>query len=339
MIRKILYIAFKYDHGKKDNGLAINYKAWFESFERLGYQIEGVFFEDYDRQTLQNEILKKANEKRPDIVFFILQKNQVELSTIISLQQMNFFTVAFFGDDQWRFDDWTSLYATYFNVCITTDKFSIEKYREIGQKNIIYSQWASLCPKIKGNIPYKYDVSFIGGANPYRKWFIAFLEKKGISVHCFGSGWKNGRASYEEMEKIFSSSKINLNISNSVSYDFRFMVSSLKNFASTIKAHIKNNSKNSSQTKARNFEIPVQGGFQITDYVPTLDEYFDIGKEVVCYNTVDDSVKIIKYYLKHEDSRETIKYAGIQKARSRHTFKNRIREFMSEIEQIYDRQE
>jgi hypothetical protein len=42
-IKKILYIAFKYEYGKQENGTALNYKAWFENFEKLGYEIEGIF--------------------------------------------------------------------------------------------------------------------------------------------------------------------------------------------------------------------------------------------------------------------------------------------------------
>ncbi len=44
MIKRILYVAFKYEYGRKENGFALNYKAWFHGFEQLGYSIEGVFF-------------------------------------------------------------------------------------------------------------------------------------------------------------------------------------------------------------------------------------------------------------------------------------------------------
>jgi spore maturation protein CgeB len=336
-IKKILYIAFKYEYGKQENGTALNYKAWFENFEKLGYEIEGIFFEDFSHEDLQKNILQKTKEIKPDLVFFILQKEQVEIATLEELQKEQFFTVCFFGDDQWRFDNWSSNYAPFFSACITTDKFSIDKYKEIGQNNIIYSQWASLESNIdfEGK-KYKYDVSFVGGANAYRKWFVKELEKRGIKVDCFGNGWENGRVTYEQMEEIFSTSKINLNISNSVSYDMRYLLSSPRSFASTLKAVLRGGGKNSSQTKARNFEIPVQGGFQLTDYVPTLEEYYTIGKEIVCYSSVDEAEKLIKYYLKHENEREAIKLEGIKKARNEHTFKNRIIEFMKEIKKIHD---
>lgn len=338
MIKKILYIAFQYEYGKKENGTALNYKAWYENFVKLGYEVETLFYEDYSKEDLQIKIVEKSNEIKPDLVFFILQKEQIEIKTLEVLKEQGFFTVNFFGDDHWRFDNWSSIYAPYFSACITTDKFSIDKYISIGQKNIIRSQWASLDSKVSyEKVEYKYDVSFVGGISSYRKWFVKELFKRGIKVHCFGNGWDNGRVTYEQMENIFLTSKINLNISNSTNYDIRYLMSNLRAFLSTVKAVLKDG-KNSSQIKARNFEIPVQGGFQLTDYVPTIEDYFDIGKELICYNNIDEAENLIHYYLKHTDEREKIKIACIEKARNEHTFKHRIINFMKELEIIKGKQ-
>ena len=57
MIKKILYVAYKYDYGQKENGLAINYKGWFEGFRDLGYDVNGVFFDNYSQKELQIAIL------------------------------------------------------------------------------------------------------------------------------------------------------------------------------------------------------------------------------------------------------------------------------------------
>ena len=334
MIRKILYIAFQHEYAKKENGTALNYKAWYENFAKLGYSVETLFYEDYSREDLQQKIIEKSTVIKPDMIFFILQQEQVDVVTLQALKGKGFFTVNFFGDDQWRFDNWSSRFAPHFSACITTDKFSVDKYMEIGQNNIIRSQWASLESHVAvANVKYKYDVTFIGGMNRTRKWFIQELIKRGINIQCFGGGWNNGRVTYEEMEEIFLTSKINLNLSNSINYDMRYMLSSLKAFLSTIRAML-SGGKNSSQIKARNFEIPVQGGFQLTDYVPTLEDYFEIGKDISCYGDIDEAELLIKYYLLHEDEREAIKLAGVKRARQEHTFKNRIVDFMLEVEKI-----
>ncbi|MCE7556867.1 glycosyltransferase [Aliivibrio fischeri] len=334
-INKIFYVAFKYEYGKKENGLALNYKAFFENFVKLGYDVVPLFYEDYSHEQLQTELLKLANEYNPDMIFFILQKDQIDIKTLNKLKDNGHFTVNFFGDDQWRFDNWSSKYALSLSSCITTDKFSIEKYKKLGQENIVRSQWASLENEITNESEnYKYDVSFIGGYNDYRNWFVQTLKKNGINVHCFGNGWDNGRISYSEMEMIFSSSKINLNISNSLSYDIRYLTSNVKTALIFLRSIIKKQGKNSSQIKARNFEIPVQGGFQLTDFVPSLDDYYEIGHDIACYADVDESARLIKYYLNNDKEREEIKIAGIKKSREQHLFLNRIQSFMIELEKI-----
>ena len=112
---------------------------------------------------MQKEIIKKTNEIKPDLVFFILQKDQIDVATLKKLKNSGFYTVNFFGDDQWRFDDFSRKYANYLSACITTDKFSVNKYKKIGQNNIIRSQWASLASDVSYNdVKYKYDVSFVG---------------------------------------------------------------------------------------------------------------------------------------------------------------------------------
>jgi len=328
MIKTILYIGSQYEYSKRENGEALNKKAFYNSFVELGYEVTPIWY-DSNYTDLQKEILKKADSIKPDIVFCILQESQIEVETLKSLKE-NFFTVNWFGDDQWRFENFTSKYANYFNICITTDKFSVDRYRGIGQENIIRSQWASLSSTIEyKEIEYKYDVTFIGGASRFRKWFVKELKKRGITVHCFGFNWENGRVSYEEMEEIFLRSKINLNISNSTQYDIRYLLSNPRNILNTLRG-----AKNKSQTKARIFEIPVQGGFELTEYVPSLEDYFKIGQEISCYRDIDEAELLIKYYLLHEDERESIKLAGVKRARLEHTFKNRIVDFMLEVEKI-----
>ncbi len=329
MIKKVLYIGSKYEYSIKENGESLNKKAFYNNFVNLGYTVMPVWY-DEQYENLQYEIVDKANTFQPDMVFFILQRDQIKKETLQTLKNNGFFLVNWFGDDQWRFDDFSSQYANYFSACITTDKFSVEKYKAIGQQNIIRSQWASLASNINHkNINYKYDISFIGGANSFRRWFIKELAKRNIYVHCFGFGWDNGRVSYEEMEEIFARSEISLNISNSVQFDMRYLLANPRNIVATIRAK-----KNRSQTKARIFEIPAQGGFELTEYVPSLEDYFDIGKEIACYKDIDEAELLIKYYLSHEEEREEIKQAGVKKAREKHTFKHRIMEFMKDLERI-----
>lgn len=334
MMKKILFVALKYSYGVKEQGEALNKKALYDNFVAMDYEVECVWLDEYEQDTLQQVLLDRAKTFDPDMIFFKIFKHEVMLETLDKLGK-RYFTVNWFGDDQWRFEGFTAKYANHFDVCITTDKFAIDKYTRIGQGNVIRSQHASFENHATfSDIEYAYEVSFIGGVSAYRRWFVKALEKEGIAVACFGDGWENGRVSYEKMDEIFLTSKINLNISNSVSHDIRYLLANPRNLLSTIKASVVGG-KNVSQTKARIFEIPVRGGFEITEYVPSLEDYFDIGKELICYNGVDEAALQIKYYLQHAKEREAIKEASVLKARTEHTYRHRVATFMERLDGYY----
>ena len=77
MMKKILYVAFKHEYGKPESGLTLNYKAWYENFIDLGYQVESVFYDELSKEDLQKKIISQALSFQPDLIFFVLQKDQI----------------------------------------------------------------------------------------------------------------------------------------------------------------------------------------------------------------------------------------------------------------------
>jgi len=326
---KILYVDLQYDYGIKDRGRnIIGLDGFKKSFEELGHDVVMFYYDQYlnNINPMQSKLKEFADEVKPDLIFFSLFGDQFEIETLNYLKS-KYKTINWFGDDQWRFDDFTSKYAPYFTYCVTTDKYSISKYKKLGQNNIIYSQWAAInthsIPEFNG---YKYDISFVGGFHPYRKWFIETLQKRGLKIEVFGNGWENGPLSDNEMNQLFTSSKINLNIGNSNSFDLRYLLRHWKAFPLMLKSK-----KNARQIKARNFEIPYFNGFQLTDYAPSIENYFDLGKEVICYSDVDEAELLINYYLKNEEEREKIKKLSHKKAIENHGYLNRLRDVLESV--------
>lgn len=327
---KILFVDILYDYGDKKRGLnQIGQMGFKDSFLKLGHQVEEFYYDDLqdNLKTLNQKLLDKAEEVSPDLVFFMLFRDQFFPETLDILKS-KYTTINWFGDDTWRFDSFTSKYAPHFSWSITTDKFSIPKYTRLGVKNVISSQWASIPPVHSEflQIPYERDISFIGQKHPFRSWFVNQLKKNGWKVDCFGYGWDNGLLSLEDMQKVFCSSKINLNLSNSTEWDLRYLASHPKALAYALKSP-----KNMSQIKARNFEINVMGGLQMTDYVPTLEDYLSIGKEVICFRNVDEAIQLADYYLKQDDVREDLRRNSWEKAKDQHTYYHRLEQILKEI--------
>ena len=344
---KVVPIFLKYDYGKKEWGPSTEQLIIVPALKKVAQEVIPFWLEENgfpdDIKGLQDKILSFVDKNKPDAVFFMLMNDEVSLETIEKLSK-NYITINWFCDDQWRFESFSNHVGPKLTHPITVDKYSVDKFKDIGCKNVIKSQWPSF-EYIEGlelkNVEYKYDISFIGQKNLTREWYIKELKKSGFNVECFGNGWDNGKVSFEDMKDIFLKSKINLNLSNSVLFDIRFYFSVFKDFkfTSPIKSFKKIKSafgmlikgqKRFEQIKARIFEVPAHGGFLLTCYNLETEDYFDIGKEIAVFASIDDLKLQLKYYLTHDDLRERIKISGYKKAAG-HTWENRLKAVFDEI--------
>lgn len=323
--KTILTVLLQWDYNQKSRGASAE-KLWFyDTFVDLATRVEVFWYDEYltDLPLLQERLLAKAREVNPDLIFFIPFQEQFSFTTLDQLKN-SYTTLAWFGDDTWRFDSFSSRYAPHFTYVATTDPFCMEKHKRLGAQPIL-TEWAAAKPlsekigPLDAGETYLYDVSFVGGYNVYRAWFIKMLARTGIKVECFGVGWPNDRVSFEQMEQIFRTSRINLNISNSVNHDIRFICSSLHNLRNYLRS-----TKRAEQVKARNFEIPLAGGFQLSNYVLGLQRHLVIGDEIAIYVTPEDCVQLIGYYLENEEARMKVLLKGYDRARQEHTYDYRL---------------
>lgn len=81
----------------------------------------------------------------------------------------------------------------------------------------------------------------------------------------------------------------------------------------------------------RVWDILAAGGFCLTNYQPELLMYFENGKDLVIFESVDDLVQKIGYYLEHEDERKAIAENGYRKVKKLHQYQNRFDEMRKYI--------
>ena len=261
---------------------------------------------DMGRRRMNREVLALAESENPDFIFFITYRDEISRKTLARLRERGHKVVGWFSDDHWRFDDYSRHLARNLFCSITTDSKAVDKYKNYGF-NVIKSQWASN-PEYYHPVESssQYEVTFVGQSHGIRGEVIDFLKQNEIPVEPFGKGW-GSFLPFEEIITIFSNSKINLNISASSRDPQR------------------------KQIKGRVFEVPMCGGFLLTDYVDELENYFDIGREIVCYKDREDLVQKIKYYLEHENERRQIAENGYRACLEQHPWINRFRDILKEL--------
>ena len=79
----------------------------------------------------------------------------------------------------------------------------------------------------------------------------------------------------------------------------------------------------------RGFDIMGAGGFLLTNYQADFADCYIPGEDFVFYESKEDLLAKIDYYLAHEDERKMIAENGFNKTASHHTYEHRIAEILT----------
>jgi spore maturation protein CgeB len=366
---RILYGAMKYDYGDPKRGYSFEHCNFFDFFERSGHEVLHFDFMDlmrtYGKEKMNRRLLDTAKAERPDLMFTVLFTDELDPEIIRQISDLpDVTTVNWFCDDHWRFDNYSRFWTPHFDWAVTTAKSAVPRYADLQLRNVIKSQWG--CNHLlyrKLDLPARYDVTFVGQPHGNRREMVRALKENGIDVHCFGFGWDGGRISQEEMIQVFNQSRINLNFSNAsvksangrtgaVAAGLDWVARTLDHvpFGGAVKKvgrEILNVSERTSSTttstasgasapyadqiKGRNFEVPGCGGFLLTSSADDLGAYYDLDKEIVCFDGIADLTEKIKYYLAHEDERNAIALRGYERTLRDHTYERRFADIFGKI--------
>ena len=111
---------------------------------------------------------------------------------------------------------------------------------------------------------------------------------------------------WSQMPKVFRASKINLNMT-------------IPNIKSGIPLRV--------------WDILGSGGFLLTNYQAEIPYYFEEGKDLVCFDGIEDMRDKVKYYLSHEEERAEIARNGYEKVKEHHTYVNRLSKILKIVKE------
>lgn len=116
-----------------------------------------------------------------------------------------------------------------------------------------------------------------------------------------GVDCRSGVNTLTEMPKVFHASKINLNMT------MRPIETGLS---------------------LRVWDILGCGGFLLTNFQSEIPEYFEIGKDLETYESMEELEQKVQYYLTHEEKRIEIAINGYEKTAKFHTYELRLAEMI-----------
>lgn len=333
---KILYVAYKFDYGIPSHGYSFEHWNFYSSLSAMGNQLTyldvGSVLADQGRIGLQNLLQKEVDRTLPDLVFFFLYQDEFNRDAIKALTDRGVPTFNWFADDHWRFDDFSATWASCFTLVSTTAASAVHKYGAMGIP-VHKTQWAANTDLYKpSQESMTHDVTFIGQVYGDRQAYIANLRASGFAVEAFGTGWSispaarrlasrrgirrlgggryltsrgsRTRVDQERMISLFSTSRINLNLTDA-------------------------SQGAEPQIKGRNFEVPACGGFLLTQPALDLEQYYEPGKEVALLESPDELATMVAFYLANPEQRASIATAGYKRTLAEHTYRQRFSKIFS----------
>lgn len=204
---------------------------------------------------------------------------------------MNVLKVYTAGDDPESTEVLTKPIAPAFDIHLVNNVACLDMYRSWGLKHVYFwplgslttlDELANLNEETIGDISRRpVPIVFFGGYQTHRKDRFDALEKTFPEAYCAGSGWPRGFLPWEEMWRTYRMAQIGWNFHNSVG-----------------------------PVNFRTYELPAYGVLEICDNKSHLPQLFELGKEIVGFNTIEECIDATRYYLAHPKEQRDIAVAG-----------------------------
>lgn len=301
---KILLVTNKTLNRNGTNRVDIGYWNFYIPLLELGHDV--YFFDTVNPEEKDFESI--INNFKPDLIFSCISGNEqvtpYEPLDLIKRETESGRTKTFnwFCDDTWRFESFSLKYCNYFNYCSTPEPSFVEKYKQNNYDNIILGNWhtnLSLYPKKTNK---KIKVGFCGHINQSRYSLLRKINNLDINLATIYG------PSYEDMLDFYASCNIGINFSIN-----------------------ENDPQKKTQMKLRMFEVPAANAMLLTEHHSTIENFFDIHREIVTFKTEEEMISKLKYYLNNENALEKISKLGFERVKKEHQSKIRLKEVLEHI--------
>jgi hypothetical protein len=310
------------------------------------------------------QAVEEAHRARPlDFVLTYLSDNHLDPAAITHLRDTVAPVINFSCNNVHQFH-LVRRTAPFFTACLVPEYHALASYRAVSAVAIPFPMAANPSFYRPLDVAPIYDASFAGQRYADRADAMLRLRSAGIDAHAFGQGWQatgtgsptharrspigdlaalaagamrgrspvravrdratwnhlsarhsralHGPVSDQEYVALFSSSRISLGF---------LLLGDTHRTRRPLR-----------QVRLREFEAPMAGAFYVTEWIEELADYYEIGREIVCYRSLDELVDLCRHYLDHETERERIRRAGHARARRDHTWQRRFEDLFATLQ-------
>ena len=281
--------------------------------DRLDYLENGFL------QLLSQAVLAKVEAFEPDLVFCLAQA-PLNRQALKRLERDKVLTTMWFVEDFQIFTYWRAFAPFYSAFAVIQKEPFLSELDKAGVQHSLYLPLAAL-PDFHRPLElnpaerreFGSDVAFLGAGYPNRR--TAFRQLAHLDLKIWGTEWEGdsvlsrfvqragGRISPEDAVKIYSATRINLNLHSSV--------------------QTKNLVSHGDFVNPRTFELAACGAFQLVDERSHMPELFARG-ELMTFTSMPELLEKIDYYLNRPEERHAVAEKSRARVLADHTYQQRM---------------
>ncbi len=258
----------------------------------------GADFSHFDRHWRKGDRrLREARERLCDTlsgadVLWNFNGSWVHPAWLDDLQTLNVFG---FFDDPESTARLSAPAARYFDAALVGNLSCLSLYESWGMRRVAWAPLAFLggdshpvlTPEQVLSEERGTDAVFLGERETeWRRRRLDALARAFPQATFHGRGWETGYVSIENRRAIYRDSKIGWNLHNSIG-----------------------------PINQRFFALPAAGVLQICDNRCRSGQVFELGEEIVGFDSIDECIELTRYYLEHDEERRRIAANGLKKYR------------------------
>lgn len=303
--KKLKYL---FAYGCWREGIEKHYEGLLERHRKRGYDVEGfcvtlnppsprINYPELDKMWKLRDrrlmhMYERLENKLKNFDVFILY-NGFNIHEEF-LKYISTFNVYICFDDPESSEYLSKPVAKYFDLALTGNVACENLYKSWGVKNTGFIPLGfnenDYNPKITEEDIVKrnrdINIIFLGEReNSWRQGRLDSLVDAFPNMFARGRGWPQGYFPESERINAYQRSKVGINLHNSVG-----------------------------PVNLRTYMLPANGVMQICDNKHMLGYLFKLREEVIGYNSIDEAIALIQYYLEHEEERKRIAINGWKRA-------------------------
>lgn len=307
-----------------------NYYINFTNLRLLTRIIDKLFFKQHALE-FNEAVLRSASSLKPD--FVLIYKGAFVFPETIKILKKNCVVVNFYPDVSFRtHGKYLPQTLPLYDWIFTTKTFGISDLKkELGIDKVSFIPHG-YDPEIHRPLEVSAslhaslscDVSFIGTYSPKKEKYLSALMHAlpQLKLLIWGSGWEQATT------RVLQNSIQN----KTVVGDLYALAIKASRINLGILSESVGGASSGDLITSRTFHIPASGGFMLHERTRESVLYYEEDKECVFFETQEELIAKVQYYLLNESERENITKSGMDRAMKEHAIDVRANAVISFVE-------